>query len=299
MSGSHLAGAVALWAHRTPAVRAAILIGSRARPEGDPVVRPDPSSDWDFQLVAPRPALFSSARWVDDLGCGRPRAFVVRKTLWQGGLKIAVRFAEGDADFMILPAGPLRRLHWLSAAGWHRRQGGTRRSLQALIHYVRPSWHFLKDAGWVEALYRRAAADLPDPRLGDAAIRQLAAEFWCDYRWILRRLERGELRAAQRALHLELAEVNFSLRHELRLRQGRASFEKGRRLEQVSSPDELAALTVSAACEPCALRAAADQAAATCRQLLRELLAPSEPPPRSEAPDFPCHSGAEKNNHKA
>ena len=198
----------------------------------------------------------------------------MRKALWQGGLKISASFAEAQADLMVLPAGPLRRLSWLSAAGCHRREGWTRRSLQGLIHYVRPSWRFLKEAGWVTRLYRRAA-ELPDPRLSDAAVRQLAAEFWCEHQWIQRKLDRGELRAAQRSLHLELAEVNFRLNHELRLRRGACSFEKGRRLEQLCAGEELAALTVSAPCEESALRAATAHAAAACRQLSRELLAPA------------------------
>ena len=277
MSGLNLTGAVSLWAHRTPAVAAAILIGSQARPAADPLVRPDAFSDWDFQLVARRPGAFCSPRWIDDLDCGPARSYVVRKALWKGGLKINATFAGAEADFMILPTWPLRRLHWLSAAGFHRREGGTRSSLQALIHYVRPSWKFLKDAGWLEPLYRRAA-ELPDPRLSDASIRQLAAEFWCDYRWLLRKLERGELLAAQRTLHLELAEVNFRLRHELSLRRGRPSFEKARRLEQLSSAEELAVLSVSAPCDHWALRAAAEQSAAACRQLLHGLLEKAAPP---------------------
>jgi hypothetical protein len=298
MSTPSLLGAVSLWAHRTPAIEAAILIGSQARPAADLVARPDASSDWDFQLVATRPARFSTPRWLDDFDWGPVRGYVVRKALWQGGLRVAVTFAETEADFVILPAWPLRRLGWLSAAGCHRREGGTRHALQGLIHYVRPAWRFLKGARWVESLYRRAA-ELPDPRLADAAVRQLAAKFWCEYRWILRQLGRGELRAAQRALHLELGEANFALQHELRLRRGGGSFEKARRLEQLCSAEELAALTISAECAEHPLRMAAGRAAATCRQLVHDLLAPGVAAPEPGAPEFAAdpfpflrHSGA-------
>ncbi len=287
MSGVNLAGAVTLWAHRTPAVRAAILLGSRARPAADPEVRPDASSDWDFQLVVARPALFRSPRWTDDLGCGRPQACVVRKALWAGGLKVSVAWTEAEADFMILPARPLRLLHWLSAAGCHRHEGWTRRSLQRLIHHVRPSWRFLKDAGWVEPLYRRSAAELPELRLEEAAVRQLVAEFWCSHRWVLRQLARGELVAAQRALHLELSEITLSLRHELSLRRGIPSFPFGRRLERFCPPEDQDAVTVSAECSRPALQAAAAKSAAACRALAEALLPP--------APTFLSrHSGAEK-----
>lgn len=287
-SGANLAGAVALWAHRTATIRAAILLGSRARADGDPDVQPDAASDWDFQLVVGRPARFHSPRWTEGLGCGTPRACVVRKALWAGGLKVSVVFADAEADFMILPAGRLRILHWLSVLGCHRREGWTRRSLQGLIHWVRPSWRFLKDAGWVEPLYRRAATDLPDPRLGDAAVRQLVAEFWCSHRWVLRQLARGELVAAQRALHLELAEINLGLRHELSLRRGISSFPAGRRLERFCPPEELDAVTVSADCRLPALRTAAAKASATCHELAAALLAPS----------LSRHSGAEKTTNQ-
>jgi hypothetical protein len=287
-TGAHLAGAVALWAHRTPSVRAALLLGSRARSAEDPAVRPDAASDWDFQLIVTRPARFRSPRWTEDLGCGPPRACVVRKALWAGGLKVTVAFADAEADFMILPARTLRILDWLSALGCHRREGWTRRSLQGLIHWVRPSWRFLKDAGWVEPLYRRAAADLPELRLDDAAVRQLVAEFWCGHRWVLRQLVRGELVAAQRALHLELAEINLSLCHELSLRRGLSSFPGGRRLERFCPPGELDAVTVSAECRLPALRAAAAKASATCHGLAAALL----------AGDLSRHSGAEKTTNQ-
>ena len=280
MKRSLFLGAISLWAHRTPGVQAAILIGSQARPQGDPVVRPDPASDWDFQLVVRSPADFRSSRWIEELTCGLSRGYVVRKGLWQGGLKVAATLADAEVDLLILPAWPLRRLAWLSALGWHQREGKCRRTLQALIHHVRPSWIFLKDAGWVEPLYRRAA-ELPDPRLSDAGVRHLAAEFRADCRAILRKLDRGELRAAQRGLHLELAEANFRLQHELCLRRGTATFEKGRRLEQLCAGEELADLTVNSACEGPALRAAVERAAAACRRLTRELLpaGPDQTPP--------------------
>ncbi len=283
MSAPDLASAVSRWAHRTPTVKAAILVGSRAHPPGDSLVAAATDSDWDIQLVVGSPAAFHQPEWAEGLGVGRPRAYVVRKALWSGGLKINLALAEADLDVMVLPARPLRRLHWLSVLGCHRHEGRTRNSLQLLAYAIRPHWQFLKGETWLGPLYARAAT-LPDPALSDRAIRQLVAGFWYDHRWVLRKIARGELVAAQRALHLELAEVNFRLRHTLRLRRGQPSFEGARRLEQLAGPAERAAMTLDARCAPEALAAAAERAALTCRQLADELLGPASAPTRLDSP---------------
>jgi hypothetical protein len=268
--------AVACWAHRTAAIEAALLVGSRAHPPGGPLVAAADDSDWDFQFVVRRPAAFHHPDWVEGLGGGPPRAYVVRKALWGGGFKVNLVLAGADLDVMVLPAQPLRRLHWLSTLGRHRREGPTRHALQLLGYAIRPHWHVLKGEPWLARLYARAAT-LPDPALSDRAIRQLVAGFGCDHRWVLRKIARGELLAAQRTLHLELAEVNFRLRHALRLRRGQPSFEGARRLEQLAGPAEQAAMAVDARCAPEALAAAAERAALTCRQLAAELLGPPAP----------------------
>ena len=114
-------------------------------------------------------------------------------------------------------------------------------------------------------------AEVPDPRLDDAAVRNLAACFRCDQRWLERKLARRELVAAQRMLHLGLVEANLRLLHELRLRRKERSFPEGRRLERIAPRAVVGAVTVSARPTRVALWAASRKAGVTCASLVREL----------------------------
>jgi hypothetical protein len=180
-------------------------------------------------------------------------------------------FEGAEADLVILPLGLMRLTRLLVALGLHRREGRVRRGLQDLAIVIRPGWRFLKGAGQWEPLYQRVVAEVSDVRLDDAAARRLADSFVCDYVWTLRKLDRGELLAAQRMLHQSLAETNFRLLHELRLRRGERSFPEARRIERVAGA-ELAGVTVDSPLEVAALRSAAGKSAATCRELMGGLV---------------------------
>jgi hypothetical protein len=73
-------------------------------------------------------------------------------------------------------------------------------------------------------------------------------------------------------LHVELAETNFRLLHEIKLRRGERSFPEARRIERVASPTELDAVTVNAALEAGALRGALARSETSLRSLMRELV---------------------------
>ncbi|HVW20649.1 MAG TPA: hypothetical protein VHC86_05495 [Opitutaceae bacterium] len=292
MSGSDPAARFALWARPLGNVRAAVLVGSRQRGTHQSAGA-DRCSDWDIQLVVRRPEAFRQGGWLSGVGLGPAAAYAVRKPLWAGGFKVGVVLAEAELDLLVMPAGPMRRLRWAAALGWHRRSRRARRALEQLGLLVRQGWRFLKRAGWVEALYRSVSA-LPEPRLPDAEIRRIAAGFVCDYVWTIRKIERGELLAAQRMLHLGLAEANFRLHHEARARRGQPSFAEARRAEQVNDSAGLAAIRIDSACAAGPLRRAADQAAAACEARVGELLGrrwalprlrpPAIPPPGAQPP---------------
>ena len=142
-------------------------------------------------------------------------------------------FAETEADFVVIPERAIRRMRMLVALGLHRRPGKVRRRLQDLAIVIRPGWRFLKGRSRWEPFYRKIVAEVPDPRLGDDVARQLAEGFACDYVWTLRKIVRGELRAAQRMLHRELADTNYRLLHELKLRRGERTFPEARRLDKL------------------------------------------------------------------
>jgi hypothetical protein len=216
--------------------------------------------------------MFFDSAWTRGLKGLDLAAYVARTSRIGGVPKVNAVFSHSEADFVIIPARKFSLLKFAARFGLHRRSTSVRRSLQELALIVRPGWRFLKGARDWEPLYRRAVADLPDPRLGDEELRQLADGFACDYVGIVRKIERGELAAAQRLLHRDLAEANFRLTHELRLRRDQRSFPEARRIERVASPSELAAVTVDSRLDATSLTAAVQKAAETCRNLMSDLV---------------------------
>jgi hypothetical protein len=267
----NFAETIAAWAAREPSVSAVALIGSQVRAPDDAIWRADAQSDWDFQIIASRPQLFADSAWTQGLPGIKLRAYAPRMTRVGAVPKVNALFAGTEADFVVLPLKTMRRMKLMVALGLHRRQGRVRRVLQDLSIVVRPGWRFLKGADKWEQFYRQVVAEIPDARLSDQEARSVVEGFVCDYVWILRKLDRGELLAAQRMLHQSLAETNFRLLHELKLRRGERSFPEARRIERLGGP-ELESVAVSAPLEVASLRSAVEKSAATCRELMRGLV---------------------------
>ena len=260
------------WADRTPAVKGLVLIGSRERPAGDVVWRADAQSDWDFQIITDRPQAFANKDWTRELTGAALKVYAARVARIGGVPKVNAIFTEAEADFVVLPAGLMRLLKLAVALGLHRGDGKVRRGLQDLAVVIRPGWKFLKGAGTWDPFFQRVVAEVADARLGDQAACGLADVFVCESVWVRRKIERGELHAAQRMLYRELAETNYRLLHELKLRRGERSFPEARRIERIASEAELAAVRVSATPEAEALRAALAQSVSALRELMTALV---------------------------
>ena len=261
---------VAAWAATEPSVQALVLFGSRVRAADEKVWAADAQSDWDFAVIGSQAKLFADARWAHGLGLPI-KAYAVRTAQIGGVPKIAVVFVGAEADFVIQPAGRLRLARGAMALGLHRRAGRLQRTLQDLAVVIRPGWKFLKGGEAWEPFYRRVVDEVPDPRLTEAEARMLAEGFVCDVIWTHHKIERGELLAAQRMIHRSLAEINFRLLHELRLRRGERSFPEARRIERVGQSTEIASVAVVATPDAVALREAANKCSATLRDLMRAL----------------------------
>lgn len=262
---------VARWAAKQPAIHALVLIGSHVRPEGAENAA-DEVSDWDFQVITSDPAAFRHAEVLTGLFPDRmPAAYCLRPTF--GGVQRATALYPGlELDIVVLAAGKLRLARFAAGLGAHRRPGTLRAGLGGLAVVIRPGYRFLKgEAAW-GGFYRQVIREVPDPRLDDPAIRALAEGFVCDVVWSERKLRRGEYLAVQRMLHQSLAETNFRLLHELRLRQGRASHPEARRIERVVEVRECEAVTISAKPQREELAAAIDQAKATLIDLMHDLV---------------------------
>src|SRR5215216_283762 len=76
-------------------------------------------------------------------------------------------------------------------------------------------------------------------RIDNAEIQTLLKICASDMFWVLEKLDRGELIAAQRMLHRSLVETSIVIMHELRLRSGSKTFQQARRVEQLLSSREL------------------------------------------------------------
>jgi hypothetical protein len=263
------------WAAKTPSVSGLVLIGSRERAVTNVLEYADNYADWDFQIITSNPRMFSDRAWVESLEGVKLRAYAMRTGQIGGVPKVNVVFSGAEADIVIIPAAAARLMRLLVGLGLHRREGRLRRRVQDLAEVIRPGWRFLKGGETWDSLFRQITAEVPDPRLGDKAARQLAEGFVCDYVWCLRKIARGELRATQRILFQELAEVNLKLLHELKRRKSERTFTKARRIERITDPAELESVTVVAPLDAIALREAVNKTAVTCRQLMHALVGDS------------------------
>ncbi len=261
---------IAAWAAAEPSVKALVMIGSRVRAVTDRVWAADTESDWDFLIISSQPEMFSTPAWLKKLDA-KPIAYAVRTAQIGGVPKIAAVFADTEADFVIQPEPIVRRVRRGLARGEHRQPGPVRAALQDLAVVIRPGWKFLKSAETWEPFYLAAVAAVPDRRIDEAEARSFADGFVCDAAWTRRKIARGELLAAQRMLHRGLAETNFRLLHELRLRRGERTFPEARRLERIARASEVAAVTVDAQPTARSLAAALRKSSATLRALMRPL----------------------------
>ncbi|GAB1489404.1 hypothetical protein MASR2M8_18570 [Opitutaceae bacterium] len=287
---------VAHWAAGQPAIQAVVLIGSHVRPEGASNAA-DEVSDWDFQVITSAPGAFANAGALDGLiPARRPMTYSCRPAF--GGIqRVTALYPEVEVDFVVINATKLRLAKLATALGAHRRPGSVRDGLSGLAVVIRPGYRFLKgEASW-NGFYQKVIREVPDPRLDDAAIVALADGFVCDVVWSERKVRRGEYLAVQRMLHQSLAETNFLLLHERRLRQGKVSHPEARRIERVAEAKELAAVTMSATPGPDALAAAIQQVKATLIGLMRDLV-PSWRWPE-ESFDFRIRSGLATKNAKS
>jgi len=249
-----------------------VLIGSRERSSKATIETADEHSDWDFHVITANPSMFLSRDWTEEILGSQLKAYATRSAIISGVPKVGLVFSDAEVDLVIISEKLLRGLKLWAAFGMHRRSGPSQRRMQDIAEVIRPGWRFLKGERRWGALYRRAVSEVADPRLSNAALKNLAEGFVCDFVWTKRKMARGEFRTAQRMLHRELAEVNFQLLHELRQRQGKLSFTKARRLELITSATELDKVTVEATLAPACLHAAIDKCAATCRELMADLV---------------------------
>ena len=109
--------------------------------------------------------------------------------------------------------------------------------------------------------------------MSNESVRRCADVFLCDFFWVLQKLERGELVAAQHLLHRSLSETNLRLLREVRLRKGELlpSFGLGRKVEKLLRSEQLDRIQIEARLNRDELQLAAWKAFKTLVQFVYEL----------------------------
>jgi hypothetical protein len=212
--------------------------------------------------------MFSDGAWLRELSGEKVVAYAVRSPRVGTMPKVNAVLEQTEADFVVIPA----RVAWMAKVafrlGLHRRVERIRRSLQDLAIVIRPGCSFIKGAQEWEPFFSSVINDVPDLRLDDTTVCWLAEAFVCDYVWAQRKLERGELLTVQRILHRELAETNFRLLHELKLRRGERSFPEARRFELIATSEELSKVSVNALLNKESLNSALELSAESMRTIV-------------------------------
>lgn len=237
----------------SPAVKAVLLFGSRAREDA---IGSDSLSDYDLQIVTTQPALFLSEQEAQRLVGDHPIKRFYLQPAFGGVLRVTLQFESATVDVSVVPWPRVTFLRLLLLLGFHRHFAIVRRFAGYIRLLLRGGYKVLKGGQRWERFYNIIATEVMVPLMDAAAVQNamVGAHVLADS--IETKLQRGELLAAQRWLHVNLAEIAFTLAHELRVRRGLTSFHDARRLEMILSDQELDALRVSCLPEIASIRLA-------------------------------------------
>lgn len=258
------------WLARQPAVQAVVLFGSRVRAVGAPGAS-DVWSDVDLQVVTSDPDQIVGADWAN-LFPGQKLIFKVLRPATSGMRKLTLLYASGEADLVIVPVWQMRVARLALRLGLQEHIGLVQAALNNLRTIMGGGYRLLKGERQWAAFYARVVADMRGFRLDDTELRRMADVFVLDLLWVLQKLERGELVAAQRMLHRSLLETNVVLLHEAQTRLGQPTFQQARRVEQLIPRDKLRTVQASAHLEAVELAKAAWESYAGLRTLMGELV---------------------------
>ncbi len=217
------------WAGQEENVRAAIIIGSRARTDHPA----DEWSDLDIILLARDPAIYwQTKEWLTAVGT--PWLHFVERTPDGRSMEHRVLFAGGlDVDFALSPAAGFRQM--LEGDIPSDMAGTIRRGIRFLVD---------KDNLAVLLLDPSPAAPLPQPPSEDEFL-NLVHNFWYHTLWTAKHLRRGELWWAKAGCDMHLKGLLQQLLewHARATRgQNTDTWLRGRFLEEWADPRAVTAL---------------------------------------------------------
>ncbi|MEY4941155.1 MAG: hypothetical protein RIQ93_2890 [Verrucomicrobiota bacterium] len=256
-----LLAAVTEWIAAEKTIHAAVLFGSQVRAAANPAAA-DQWSDIDLHVVTNDPAFLEDLDWKRTLPEHRFCLRVVRPATGEVS-KVTALFSEGELDLVLVP---LQKLEQAQRAFEARLTSEGAVPLLAALNNMATvmsgGYRFLKgERNWGK-FYAAVVEELPGFRISDEEACRMADTFLCEHLWVLQKVQRGELIAAQRVLHRSLVETNVVLLHEARIRAGRPTYQQARRLEKLASRAELRGVRTSARLSRHELREAAWKALA-------------------------------------
>jgi aminoglycoside 6-adenylyltransferase len=212
--------AIADWAREREDVRAAVVIGSRARRD----VPADRWSDLDVLLFLADPRPFADdGWWVGEFGA--PVLTFLEPSLG-GHVERRVLYETGeDVDLVLLPE---------QAAGGEGPEGVLQRGYRVLVDRI----------GLAARLEAIAAEPARTRAPGEAELRQLASDFWYHALWTAKKLRRGEVFTALGCLdgYMKARLVTLLEWHARALDPQADTWHGGRFLERWADPGAVAAL---------------------------------------------------------
>ena len=259
------------WAQKEHSIRVLVMFGSQARKKGENASA-DEGSDWDFHVITSRPQLFLNGAWIASAGFSAPLVYVARTGRLGKIIKITAVFRNGELDIALLPLARLRLAKALTESRLLRFFPSAKGALSELSTVLRPGYRVLKGSRSWKRFFLQTTTEILPEHLSNRQLCEIADAYVCDYISTRRKIERGELLAAQRWLHWQLAESNFRLLHELRLRSKQLSYPDARRIEMLSCDKWYEGVRVNALCERECLIDAVERSAQTFRELMEVLV---------------------------
>jgi len=241
-----LLASVTSWLKSESSIKSAVLFGSSAR-DSNEISSADKWSDIDLHIGSGNTIWLENLNWARALPAEKFCLQVVRPAT--GGVrKATVLFETGQIDLVLVPIEQLYLARFAMRLGLHKRTGNLQIALNEIHTCIQSGYKFIKGEKSWAPFYLKILNEMPGVRLSNREIGKLAEIFLCEMLWLLQKLDRGELSAAQRTLHQSLAEINFRLVRELRLRQGHSlpSFGLARRAESLLTETELSWIKVDA-----------------------------------------------------
>jgi hypothetical protein len=260
---------VSTWFATMPNVHAVVLFGSQARASAAPAAA-DRWSDIDLHVIGSKLDRLVKTDWTRVFPEGHVCLQVLRPA--SGGVrKLTVLLAEGGIDMVLIPSVKLHLADFAFKLGLHRKIPSVNFALNDFATIMSGGYRFLKGEERWGRFYAHVVTEMAGCRVDDTNAHNLAEVFLCDLVWVLQKIERGELVAAQRVLHRNLLETNVVLLHELRLRKGLVTFREARRVERLVSSDLLSTVQLNGKLTPEELRGAAWHAFSGLRTLMAQL----------------------------